>query len=287
MIVKEINDIRRINLHLHTNVSDGILSPAEIVRQAKCIGLDLISITDHDTADAYEMLPQGLAPLRILPGMEISSMHQGHDVHILAYGCDLKNKDLQDMMAMYLQGRRDRAIRMIELLGELGIHITLEEVIAVAGSRELIVRPHIAQILVQKGYVSHKSEAFDKYIGNFKPAFAPKPELKVEAVIHLIQAAGGFAVVAHPGKLAQDSFIHDIIAMGVDGLEVWHPDHYQAEVEGFIALAQVNGLYMTAGSDYHGSTERHNLFDCVPHIEVVLDSVRELYREYKCRLARR
>ncbi|MCD8479363.1 MAG: PHP domain-containing protein [Candidatus Cloacimonetes bacterium] len=287
MIVKEINDIRRINLHLHTSVSDGLLSPAKLVRQAKQLGLDLISITDHDTADAYTMLPAELAPLRILPGMEISSMHQGHDVHILAYGCDFENEGLKQTMDMYLLGRKNRAIRMLELLADLGIKISLDEVISVAGSRELIVRPHIAQIMVKNGFVASKNEAFDKYIGNFKPAFVPKPELAVDAVIKIIHDAGGFALIAHPGKLTNATFVHEFIEMGIDGLEVWHPDHYQSEVDTFIALAQKNGLYMTAGSDYHGDYDRHNLFDTVPATEVVLESVRALYKEYKCRSAKR
>jgi len=264
-----------------------MLRPAELVKQAKKIGLDLISITDHDTADAYKMLPTELAPLRILPGMEISSMHQGHDVHILAYGCDFENTALKEMTDMYLLGRRNRAIRMLELLKGFGMDIDLEEVIAVAGSRELIVRPHIAQIMVKKGYVSSKNEAFDKYIGNFKPAFAPKPELKVESVLKIIHDADGIAVIAHPGKLTNGSFVYEFIEMGVDGLEVWHPDHYQSEVETFIDLAQKNGLYMTAGSDYHGDNERNNFFDMVPATEVVLESVRKLYQEYQCRSAKR
>ena len=98
MIVKEINDIRRINLHLHTRASDGMLTPAQLVKQAQNIGLDLISITDHDTMDAYKQIPEDYAPLRILPGMEISSMHQGNDVHILAYGCDFKNEDRKSVV---------------------------------------------------------------------------------------------------------------------------------------------------------------------------------------------
>jgi predicted metal-dependent phosphoesterase TrpH len=287
MIVKEINDIRRINLHLHTTVSDGLFSPAQVVKRAQEIGLDLFSITDHDTADAYKMLSDQLASLRILPGMEISSMHYGNDVHILAFGCDFKNKALHEMTEMYLQGRKNRAILMIDLLAEMGIKISLEEVIAVAGSRELIVRPHIAQILLKRGYVASKNEAFDKYIGNFKPAFVPKPELKVESVIQIIHDAGGWAVVAHPGKLVNAKYVHEFIEMGLDGIEVWHPDHYQAEVEAFTALAQKNGLFMTAGSDFHGDNERNNPFDAVPATELILSSVRELYQEYQWRCSER
>lgn len=283
MIVKEINDIRRINLHLHSRASDGSLTPMQLIKQAKNIGLDLISITDHDTMDAYKQIPADNAPLRILPGMEISSMHQGNDVHILAYGCDFENKALIELSEKYLVGRRDRAIKMIELLGELGMDIQLEDVIAMAGSGELIVRPHIAQVLVQQGYVRTKNEAFEKYIGNFKPAFAPKPDFPVPDVISVIHGAGGFAVIAHPGKLSDPDYIEEFITFGIDGLEVWHPDHYQYQVDEFITIAQNNGLYMTAGSDFHGENKDSLLYDTVPACEIILESVRKLYREYKCR----
>ncbi len=287
MIVKEIKNIKRINLHLHTNVSDGALTPARLISRSQEIGLDLISITDHDTADAYRQLPESVTPLRILPGMEISSHHLGTDVHILAYGYDIDNHALIEMTEMYLIGRRERAIKMISLLAELGINIDLQDVIAVAGSRELIVRPHIAQILVSKGYCQTKNEAFDKYIGNYKPAFVPKPELSVRDAIKIIHDAGGFAVIAHPGKLAKASYLEEFIPWGIDGIEVWHPDHYQWEIDNFITLAQKNGLYMTGGSDFHGEQDKHNLFDVVPAPQVVLDSVNKLWQEYQCRLKSR
>ncbi|MDD4309783.1 MAG: PHP domain-containing protein [Candidatus Cloacimonetes bacterium] len=283
MIVKDITDIKRINLHLHTNVSDGALSPAKLIKRSQEIGLDLISITDHDTADAYKQLPDNLMPLRILPGMEISSQHHGNDVHILAYGYDITNKILMEMTEMYLIGRRERAIKMIALLAKLGMEISLEEVIAVAGSRELIVRPHIAQILVARGYCQSKNEAFDKYIGNFKPAFVSKPEVSVAEALSVIHQAGGLAVIAHPGKLFKASYLEEFITLGIDGIEVWHPDHYQWEIDNFIALAQKNGLYMTGGSDFHGEQDRHNLFDAVPVPQVVLNSVNSLWKEYQCR----
>ncbi len=284
MIVKNINNIKRINLHLHSNVSDGALSPAQLIQRARQNGLDLISITDHDTSDAYPQLPQDYAPLRILPGMEVSSQHEGNDVHILAYGCDLDNPDLIAMTEMYLVGRRQRAIRMIELLAELGLEISLEEVIRVAGSRELIVRPHIAQILLERGYVDTKNEAFDKYIGNFKPAYVPKPEVSVPDALQIIHNSGGFAIIAHPGKLVRDSYIDEFIAMGIDGLEVWHPDHYQLEVETYIEICLKNGLYMTGGSDFHGELDQHNRYDAVPVNAIVLDSVNRLWKEYQCRV---
>ena len=285
MIVKNIDPIKLINLHLHTNVSDGMLSPAQLVRRAQQIGLDLISITDHDTADAYRMLPKDIAPLRILPGMEISSQHEGSDVHVLAFGVNLASSSLVEMMEMYLIGRRERAIRMIEKLADLGMEITLEEVVAISGSRELIVRPHIAQIMVDRGYVASKNEAFDKYIGNDRPAFSPKPEFSVPDAIRVIHEANGFAIIAHPGKLEKESYIEEFIAMGIDGLEVWHPDHYQYQIQAYTEICQNNGLYMTAGSDFHGDPDRHNHFDAVPADSFILESVNRLWREYLCRVS--
>ena len=276
--------IRRINLHLHTNVSDGALSPAQLIQRAQQSGLHLISITDHDTMDAYQLLPRELDPLLILPGMEISSMHEENDVHILALGCDPTARVLREMMEMYLTGRRERAIKMIRILKSLGMEITLAEVVKVAGSRELIVRPHIAQILVNRGYCATKNEAFDKYIGNGKPAFVPKPELTVPDALKIIHSAGGFALIAHPGKLEKPDYVEDFVAMGVDGLEVWHPDHEDADIARFTEICQNNGLYMTAGSDFHGEKQKHSLFDAVPCGEVVLESVNRLWKEYRCRV---
>ncbi|MBP7310141.1 MAG: histidinol phosphatase [Candidatus Cloacimonetes bacterium] len=285
MIIKSLKTIQRINLHLHSRVSDGALSPAQLIKRATTIGLDLISITDHDTCDAYRNLPEITLPLQILPGMEISSQHQGHDVHILAYGCDMENKALGELTEMYLQGRRQRAIKMIGLLGDMGMEISLDEVVAVAGSRELIVRPHIAQILVARGYVQSKNEAFEKYIGNFKPAFVPKPEVSVPEALSVIHNAGGLACLAHPGKLAKPEFLAELLPMGVDGLEVCHPDHKPEDIQRFIAIAIDNGLYMTGGSDFHGTHDQHNVFAAVEVPEIVLQSVNKLWQEYRQRRA--
>jgi len=282
MIKKEINEIKRFNLHLHTNVSDGALSPHQLIKKAQEMALDLISITDHDTVDAYFMLPKSTIPLKIIPGIEISTQYEERDVHLLAFGIDIHNKDLLAMTEMYLHGRKERAIVILEKLAALGINIDIDDVIAVAGSRELIVRPHIAQILVKKGYCRTKNEAFDRYIGNEQPAYAPKPEVKVPEAIEIIHSAGGFAVVAHPGKLENLSVLFRLIELGIDGIEVWHPDHYRVQIDEFITIAQNSKLYMTGGSDFHGEQDSHNYFDAVPVHEVVTDSVNALYREYLC-----
>lgn len=282
--MKYMTPIKKINLHLHTTVSDGALSPRALIERSKSIGLDLISITDHDTTDAYRLLEDTETGIRLLPGMEISSHHEGNDVHILAYGYDIDDPGLNELTEMYLLGRRDRAVKMLDKLRELGMDISLDDVVAVAGSRELIVRPHIAQVLVAKGFCSTKNEAFEKYIGNFKPAYFPKPEVSVADALEVIHKAGAWAVIAHPGKLTDPGYLDLFIEMGVDGIEVWHPDHSSSQVRDFSAKARQHNLLMTAGSDYHGEQDRHNLMDVVPASDEVLASVNKMWSEFSCRV---
>ncbi len=271
-------------MHLHSNVSDGALTPKSLIRRAMENNIDLISITDHDTVDAYHHINIADYPIYILPGIEISAQENGVDIHVLAYGIDVHDKTLNDLMEMYLHGRRDRAKLMLGKLKKHGIHIDLREVVAIAGSRELIVRPHIAQVMVTKGYCTNKNEAFDLYIGNEKPAYVAKPEVSMDEAIKVIQEAGGFAVMAHPGKLKDVSYIQSGIDKGIDGLEVWHPDHNNGLLRDLIDIGQKNGLYMTGGSDFHGEHDFHNQFGYIPHNDVIINSVNDLWGTWQCRI---
>lgn len=284
MITAKINSIQKINLHLHSTASDGAMSPRALAKRAKQIGLDLISITDHDTVDAY--LEHDLSDLgiKILPGMEVSSTHEGQDVHILAYALDIHDAGLKKLTEFYHVGRRKRAQKIIDKLKALGMPLELDEVLIFAGEQELIVRPHIAQAMVARGYCANKNEAFDKYIGNFRPAHVAKPEMSVPEVLDVIKQAGGKSVIAHPGKLYDVSHLDTFIEMGVDGIEVWHPDHSAAQVQEFVEKAEKHGLLQTAGSDFHGDYDRHNLMDIVPVTEAILASANELWEVYKCTL---
>lgn len=266
---------------MHTDASDGVLSPRQLVTQARQLGLDLISITDHDTFAAYGILGEGsILPMKLLPGIEVSSMHNDKDVHILGYGCNMEDEALSNLTKMYHEGRRNRAHKIVEKLNKLGIDISIEDVMAFAGKGELIARPHVAQALIKKGYVAHKAEAFERYIGDLKPAYEPKPEVPVQEVIMMIQAAKGFAVVAHPGKLAYPDAVHEFIEMGLDGIEALHPDHSFHQVEEFTQLALTNGLFITAGSDFHGDPNGQSKLEHFEVNDLILGSVSELYQEY-------
>ena len=286
MITAKINSIQKINLHLHSTASDGAMSPLALVKRARQIGLDLISITDHDTVDAYlENDFTGLG-IKVLPGLEVSSTHQGHDVHILAYALDIHDTGLKKLTDFYHVGRHERAQEILDKLSALGMPLELDEVLVFAGDKELIVRPHIAQAMVARGYCANKNEAFDKYIGNYRPAYVGKPEMSVPDVLDVIRQAGGKSVVAHPGKLYDVEHLDTFIEMGVDGIEVWHPDHSTAQMNDFVAKAEKHGLLQTAGSDFHGDFDRQSLIDVVPASEPVLASVKELWEVYKCTLHR-
>jgi predicted metal-dependent phosphoesterase TrpH len=276
--------IKSLNLHIHSSCSDGVYKPKHIIETARQKGIDIISITDHDTVEAYKHIHQTGLAVRILPGIEFSSNWDNQDVHILGYGVDTKNRELNDMLIWMKDGRFSRAEKMIEKLENLGVKIPLELVLSFTGEKNLIVRPHIAQALVAEKYCRTKQEAFDKYIGNDSPAYVPKPKLSTSQVIDLIHTVGGLAVVAHPGKLKHMSYLDEFAKLGLDGVEVYHPDHNAEMVNDLEIFCLKHKLYQTGGSDYHGdSYSGGNIEPCqVP--EQVLSDVQSIWDSYKCRI---
>ncbi len=282
--VKEKLFIKSANLHIHTRCSDGGFTPKFIIEQAKQNSLDIISITDHDSVEAYSYISQDNTPLRILPGIEFSSTLDGNDVHILGYGIDTENEQLHSILQWMKEGRRNRAQKMLDKLSGLGINISLDSVLSYAGEMKLIVRPHVAAALVAGNYCRNKQEAFEKYIGNDCPAFVAKPVLSSADVIKYIHNAGGVAIVAHPGKLKTPDYLYDLVNCGLDGLEVWHPDHNNYLVTEFTAFCLKNGLFKTGGSDFHGEEDVHNYFGSVPVSDLVLKDIQTIWDNYKCKM---
>jgi len=274
--------IKNVNLHIHTRCSDGGFSPNYIIDKAKLNNLDIISITDHDSVEAYSHVPKDNTPLRLLPGIELSSTLDGSDVHILGYGIDVENKALLDILHWMKDGRRNRALMMLQKLSKLGIDVPFESVLSFAGDMKLIVRPHVAQALVAAKHCRNKQEAFEKYIGNDAPAYVAKPILSSANVIKYIHDAGGVAIVAHPGKLKTLNYLYDLIDYGLDGLEVWHPDHGDYLKLEFDEFCSKNGLLKTGGSDFHGEEDVHNYFGSVPVSDVILKDIQTIWDNYKC-----
>jgi predicted metal-dependent phosphoesterase TrpH len=255
----------RIDLHIHSTASDGTLTPAEIVRQALALHLGAIAITDHDSVDgSREALEAGVpAPLGFLTGVEISasppsSYPRRGSFHILGYRIDVADKALNRELKRLQRARENRNPGILNKLNALGIPIRMEEVMAVAGGGQ-VGRPHIAKLLISKGVADTIEDAFDRYLGNGKAAYVDKYRIDCATAIKRIKAAGGIAVLAHPGllELNDERHLREILTelkqMGLGGIEVYYPEHSQQQTRRFTGLAQHFELLMTGGSDFHGT----------------------------------
>ncbi|MNM99153.1 hypothetical protein D3C81_1117040 [compost metagenome] len=249
----------RYDLHTHTQASDGMNAPAENVRLAKQKGLAGIAITDHDTgAGISEAMEAGKRiGLDVIPGVEISTRAAGKDIHVLGYYLQYEDERLCSRLEHLRTVRETRNERIIEKLNDLGIPITMNEVISGLG-RELgpddsVGRPHIADVLVQKGAVADLREAFDKYLAEGAAAYISLPKVSPVEAITWIKEAGGASVIAHPGLYGDDDLVRHIIKEGQPaGIEVYHSDHGPEEEGRYSDMAREYGLIMTGGSDYHG-----------------------------------
>lgn len=254
-----------VDLHSHTNESDGTLTPAELVSLAKRIGLAAIAITDHDTFAGYEKAGSvaAAAGLDIVRGIELNSIlglsidgHQRH-VHVLAYfpsGAPLPG--FSTWLAQEQEDRRTRNRRLILALQKRGIDITLEEV--EARGRSMAGRPHFARILVEKGYASDSDDAFRRYIGESAPSYIERQSQTTEEAIQIIRAGGGVPVVAHPIRLSlsedlERHVLQELKHVGLLGLEVYHSEHPPDAQAHYLRLADELKLLPTGGSDFHGA----------------------------------
>ncbi|RXZ77031.1 PHP domain-containing protein [Paenibacillaceae bacterium] len=252
--------IDRADLHSHTTASDGLLTPQEVVRLAHATGLAVVAITDHDTTAGVEAaLAEGSRlGIEVVPGVEISTTVRGKDIHILGYYPDWKNTVWQERLGQLREGRAARNEQIIAKLNQLGISISLQEVVESAqktGIDESVGRPHIAGVLVNKGVVATIGQAFDTLLGTGCPAFVSVPKVSPGEAMTWIREAGGAAVIAHPGLYGDDELVEQLIQEGPVGLEVYHSDHSPEDEHRYESMARRYGLIETGGSDFHG--ERH------------------------------
>lgn len=245
----------KADLHTHTNYSDGVHSPEELILKVKDAGIHCLAITDHDNVDSVEeSIELGKEHgVDIIPAAEISSEHNGKETHILAYFLDHKNEELLDYLKNFRKERMKRAERIVIKLNELGIPIKLSEVLKYVKGNASIGRPHIAIALVEHNYLDNYYEVFNNYIGDDKPAYVKKPNMSSLEAIKLINRCGGLSFIAHPGKNLRDSnTLFELIESGVDGIEVVHPSHNEYDVEYFRDIASQYFLLESGGSDFHG-----------------------------------
>lgn len=245
------------DLHCHTSASDGLLTPWELVKSAAEKGLKAIGITDHDTLSGWKEadLAGKHFGIDIVRGVELNTDWGGVEVHILGYEMNSQVTLIEDKLSELREARFRRVYSIVEKLQDLGVPIQKAEVEKVTKG-ESVGRPHIAQVLVNKGVVGSIREAFDHYIGAGAPAYVPRYKITPEEAIVLVRKAGGVAVLAHPGIYSLDKGIAQWVNAGLQGIEVCHSEHTKEDEKKYRELAKEYGLLMTGGSDFHGEERK-------------------------------
>jgi predicted metal-dependent phosphoesterase TrpH len=253
-----------IDLHIHSTASDGTLTPSQILAMAVRLGLKAVAITDHDTlSGSVDAKANGIPPeLDFLSGIEISAAPPdafGIDgsVHILGYGIDPENPSLNRLLDASKNARENRNPKIIARLNKLGMDLTMEELDRIVGDATA-GRPHIAQLMIEKGRVTSIDDAFDRFLGKHKPAYVDKYRIPMDEAIGAINQAGGVAVLAHPFLIGLDdpstfeAFLLVLTSMGLAGIEAIYPDHPAAATDEYCRLARKHRLLITGGTDFHG-----------------------------------
>ena len=245
----------KVDLHIHSTASDGRLSPVDIIHQAVEKGLSVIAITDHDSVDGIAsavVTAKAFSKLRVIPGIELSTDVPQGEIHVLGYFIDYTDHEFQVILEGLRNSRFKRAQGMVAKLKNLGVHIDWERVQEIAGTGS-IGRPHIAQAMLGKGYISSMKEAFDKYISRNGPAYVERDKMTPIEAVELILKFNGLPVLAHPFTASNpETMIIELKAAGLTGIETYYNDYTTAEINELISFADRYGLIPTGGSDYHG-----------------------------------
>jgi hypothetical protein len=244
-----------VDLHAHSTASDGSRSPADVVREAKRIGLAAIALTDHDTVAGITEATAAAEDLglRVVPGVELSAVEGDVETHIL--GLHLSDtRELEAQLVALRDMRRTRAERMVARLNELGVRIDFASVLEQAAGGA-IGRPHVARAMIAEGWAVDFRDAFERYLGNGRPAYVTKERLAVSEATALIHRAGGLAILAHPSHSGTRERIAAFVEQGMDGVEVRHPSHSAEDTARLAALVEHFSLVPSGGSDWHGSAD--------------------------------
>jgi predicted metal-dependent phosphoesterase TrpH len=245
-----------IDLHLHTTASDGRLTPAELVARASAAGLTTMSVTDHDTVAAIAEVTAEASRvgIRVVPGIEITSIDDGRDVHMLGYFFDPDSHELTEFLTSQQALRVSRVREIAARLATLNMPVDVDWVLLSAAARpgSSVGRPQLARELVRAGHVDSVQQAFDQWLATGRPAFVPRTGPSPATVVATIHAAGGVASMAHPGVTKRDELIVPMIDSGLDALEVYHSDHKPEDVIEYRGMAARFNVLITGGSDFHG-----------------------------------
>lgn len=248
-----------VDLHSHTTASDGLLAPAELLAAAAAAKIDVLAVTDHDTIDgisAARVAAEKLPSLTLIPGIEITCWVNQTEIHVLGLGIRPETPGLTDWLARLMEERVNRLQRMAEQLARIGIVLDISEFLAPSriGS---VGRPHIARLLIAGGHAKDMEEAFQRYLVNGRPGHVERLKLSAADAIRRVHEAGGVAIQAHPGQMGKDEDLPQLLDWGLDGLEVFHPDHTPAMKHRYAHIVDDRKLIATGGSDFHGDADHH------------------------------
>lgn len=245
------------DLHAHTQCSDGHLTPEALVARAAEQGLQAVAVTDHDTVAGLPAARDAAAAhdLRLVPGVELSVAVDDRGVHLLGYGFDPEHPALTDYLSAFTTRRRDRLQQMVRRLAEQGVDVSADTVEQHVGTSAAPGRPHLARALAAEGHVEGYRDAFEQYLGMDQPAYVPAPTRPAEEAINTLHAAGGVAVLAHPGQWMPSPVLRTLREDGLDGIECQAASHPEYLVDYYRKICRAHDLLMTGGSDYHGGPE--------------------------------
>lgn len=279
---------KHADLHIHTHFSDSTSSPEEVIEQAYQNQLSAIAIADHDTVD-------GICPtieaakkydIEVISAVELSTEYNGKDVHMLGYLFDYTDIALLKKISMMQDTRVERMEEMIDKLKALGIdNISLEEVCSLAESKS-VGRPHLAHVLVEKGWVKTIKQAFDKYLAEGKPGYVPKFKQSPMEAIKIIHDAGGIISMAHPMATRMDEIIPELVRSGMDAIEVYYPNTPKNIIEFYEGIAKKHNLLMTGGSDAHGDAKKHTYVGKMKVSYDLVEKMKEAAGKYKVVMAK-
>lgn len=267
----------QVDLHVHSTASDGKLSPRAIIIKAAELGLKIISLTDHDSIDG--IIPaleaaRAFPKLTFIPGVEVSTDLPEGEAHVLGYFIDYASQELKSTLERFRNSRLTRAQGMVEKLGALGIDIDWWRVQEIAGDGA-VGRPHIAQAMLEKGYITSFEEAFDKYIGHGGPAYVEREKMTPEEAVQLILSSRGLPVLAHPFTVKEpETMVIKLKAAGLIGIEAYYKDNTAEETGATLELAARYGLIATGGSDFHGIADSNDAM--LGSVEVPIEAAERL-----------
>lgn len=247
----------RVDFHMHSTFSDGVETPTALLQHAEEHNIEMMALTDHDEIDGIHELLQQNTSITIITGCEFSGSYKDKDIHILGYNFDIHHKELKEFISFFKEKREARIKEIIHRCHEQGYSISFDTLQRLFPHAKAYGRPHLAQVLIDAGYVQDIQEAFSTILSAKSPCYVPKVKIDVPRIVDLIHQAGGLAVLAHPKLIRNDDYVEELLSYSFDGVEVYHSKHSEEDEQKYLNMAIERNLFVTGGSDYHGNGYRY------------------------------